>query len=126
MKVTKTIHRSLTAVAVAATVKISMLTTAVADLPTPVTPTTAPAAGNFIDWMKWWFRDSIAALTLIAMAIIFAIVGYLIFQKLVEVRRGRAEMSELFVHGGAAAGVAVVAAYFLNQSVGVIAAPTTP
>lgn len=121
MKKAQFIARPGLALAAALAVNGGFISNALAQLPAPVTPTTAPAAGNFIDWMKWWFKDNVDTMALIAMAIIFLIAGYIIFQKLVEVRRGRAEMSELFVQGGASAAVAVAASFFLNQAVGVIA-----
>ena len=104
-------------------VHATMIGNAWADLPTPVAPEGA-APGNFLDWVRLWFAESVDVITLLAMAVVLAVVGYHVFQKFIEVRRGRAEMSELFVHGAAGAVVAVVVSYFLNEATEVIVSTT--
>ena len=121
MKRIRSVTALLGTLSATAAFQIGMLGQAMAQgLPQPVTPTTAPQAGNFIDWLKFWFKDNVDALALIAMAVVFVVAGYIIFMKLVEVRSGRSTFSELIVQGAASAAVAVAAAFFLNQATGVI------
>ena len=94
--------------------------TAWAALPTPVAPSTAPAAGDWLGLIQGYIRDGGIVLGLAIAILGFLWVAYLAFAKFNEARQGKAEWAEVGVLGIVGAVVLIFASYLLTQAAGVI------
>ena len=70
-----------------------------AALPTPVAPSTAPAAGDWIALIKGYIKDGGLVLGLAIAVLGFLWIAYLGFAKFNEARQGKAEWAEVGVLG---------------------------
>ncbi|MEX2123875.1 MAG: TIGR03745 family integrating conjugative element membrane protein [Woeseia sp.] len=94
--------------------------TARAELPTPVPPSTSPAAGDWIGLIEGYIRDGGLVLGLAIAVLGFLWVAYLAFAKFNEARQGKAEWAEVGVLGIVGAIVLIFASYLLTEAAGVI------
>ena len=91
-----------------------------AALPTPVAPSTAPAAGDWIAVISGYIKDGGLVLGLAIAVLGFLWVAYLGFAKFNEARQGKAEWAEVGVLGIVGAVVLIFASYLLTEAAGVI------
>ena len=91
-----------------------------ADLPTPVAPSTAPSAGDWIGLIEGYIKDGGLVLGLAIAVLGFLWIAYLMFAKFNEARQGRAEWAEVGVLGIVGAIVLIFASYLLTEAAGVI------
>ena len=91
-----------------------------AALPTPVAPSTAPAAGDWIGLIRGYIKDGGLVLGLALSVMGFLWVAYLGFAKFNEARQGKAEWAEVGVLGIVGAVVLIFASYLLTEAAGVI------
>ena len=91
-----------------------------AELPTPIAPSTAPAAGDWIALIEGYIKDAGLVLGLAIAVLGFLWVAYLAFAKFNEARQGKAEWAEVGVLGIVGAVVLVFASYLLTEAAGVI------
>ncbi len=91
-----------------------------AALPTPVAPSTAPAAGDWIALISGYIKDGGLVLGLAIAVLGFLWVAYLGFAKFNEARQGKAEWAEVGVLGIVGAIVLIFASYLLTEAAGVI------
>jgi len=91
-----------------------------AALPTPVPPSTAPAAGDWIGLIQGYIKDGGLVLGLAIAVLGFLWVAYLAFAKFNEARQGKAEWAEVGVLGIVGAVVLIFASYLLTEAAGVI------
>ena len=91
-----------------------------AALPTPVAPSTAPAAGDWIELIKGYIKDGGLVLGLAISVLGFLWVAYVGFAKFNEARQGKAEWAEVGVLGIVGAIVLIFASYLLTEASGVI------
>ena len=91
-----------------------------AALPTPVPPSTAPAAGDWIGLIKGYIKDGGLVLGLAIAVLGFLWVAYLGFAKFNEARQGKAEWAEVGVLGIVGAIVLIFASYLLTEAASVI------
>ena len=91
-----------------------------AALPTPVAPSTAPAAGDWIGLIEGYIKDGALVLGLAIAVLGFLWVAYLAFAKFNEARQGKAEWAEVGVLGIVGAVVLIFASYLLTEASGVI------
>ena len=91
-----------------------------AALPTPVAPSTAPAAGDWIALIKGYIKDGGLVLGLAIAVLGFLWIAYLGFFKFNEARQGKAEWAEVGVLGIVGAIVLIFASYLLTEAAGVI------
>ena len=89
-------------------------------LPTPIAPSTAPAAGDWIGLIKGYIKDGGLVLGLAIAVLGFVWVAYLGFAKFNEARQGRAEWAEVGVLGIVGAIVLIFASFLLTEAAGVI------
>lgn len=89
-------------------------------LPTPVPPSTAPAAGDWIGLIQGYIKDGGLVLGLAIAVLGFLWVAYLAFAKFNEARQGKAEWAEVGVLGIVGAVVLIFASYLLTEAAGVI------
>ncbi len=82
-----------------------------AALPTPVAPSTAPAAGDWIGLISGYIKDG---------GLVLLWIAYLGFAKFNEARQGKAEWAEVGVLGIVGAIVPIFASYLLTGAAGVI------
>ena len=91
-----------------------------AALPTPVAPSTAPAAGDWIALIKGYIKDGGLVLGLAIAVLGFLWIAYLGFAKFNEARTGKADWAEVGVLGIVGAIVLIFASYLLTEAAGVI------
>ncbi len=91
-----------------------------AALPTPVAPSTSPAAGDWIGLIQGYIKDGGLVLGLALSVMGFLWVAYLGFAKFNEARQGKAEWAEVGVLGIVGAVVLIFASYLLTEAAGVI------
>ena len=91
-----------------------------AALPTPVAPSTAPAAGDWIALISGYIKDGGMVLGLAIAVLGFLWIAYLGFAKFNEARQGKAEWAEVGVLGIVGAIVLIFASYLLTEAAGVI------
>ncbi len=91
-----------------------------AALPTPVAPSTAPAAGDWIALIKGYIKDGGLVLGLAIAVLGFLWIAYLGFAKFNEARQGKAEWAEVGVLGIVGAIVLIFASYLLTEAAGII------
>jgi len=113
----KTAKRVATAVGL-----LAMSTTQLvwAALPTPVAPSTGPAAGDWIGLIQGYIKDGGLVLGLSIAVIGFLWIAYLGFAKFNEARQGKAEWAEVGVLGIVGAIVLIFASFLLTEAAGVI------
>jgi len=98
----------------------SITRAAIADLPTPIAPSTAPADGDWIGLIEGYIRDGGIVLGLAIAVLGFLWIAYLTFAKFNEARQGKAEWAEVGVLGIVGAIVLIFASYLLTEAAGVI------
>ena len=113
----KTLKKGAAAIGLLAT---STYQSAWAALPTPVAPSTAPAAGDWISLIKGYIKDGGLVLGLAIAVLGFLWIAYLGFSKFNEARQGKAEWAEVGVLGIVGAIVLIFASYLLTEAAGVI------
>jgi integrating conjugative element membrane protein (TIGR03745 family) len=91
-----------------------------AALPTPVAPSTAPPAGDWIGLIQGYIKDGGLVLGLAIAVLGFLWIAYLGFAKFNEARQGKAEWAEVGVLGVVGAIVLIFASYLLTEAAGVI------
>ena len=91
-----------------------------AALPTPVAPSTAPGAGDWIGLIQGYIKDGGLVLGLAIAVLGFLWIAYLGFAKFNEARQGKAEWAEVGVLGIVGAIVLIFASYLLTEAAGVI------
>ena len=91
-----------------------------AALPTPVPPSTAPAAGDWLALISGYIKDGGLVLGLAIAVLGFLWIAYLGFAKFNEARQGKAERAEVGVLGIVGAIVLIFASYLLTEAAGVI------
>ena len=91
-----------------------------AALPTPVAPSTAPAAGDWLGLIQGYIKDGGLVLGLAIAILGFLWIAYLGFAKFNEARQGKAEWAEVGVLGIVGAIVLIFASYLLTEAAGVI------
>ena len=91
-----------------------------AALPTPVPPSTGPAAGDWIGLIQGYIKDGGLVLGLAIAVLGFLWIAYLGFAKFNEARQGKAEWAEVGVLGIVGAIVLIFASYLLTEAAGVI------
>ena len=91
-----------------------------AALPTPVAPSTGPAAGDWIGLIQGYIKDGGLVLGLGIAMIGFLWIAYLGFAKFNEARQGKAEWAEVGVLGIVGAVVLIFASFLLTEAAGVI------
>ena len=91
-----------------------------ADLPTPVPPSTAPGAGDWIGLIQGYIKDGGLVLGLAIAVLGFLWIAYLGFAKFNEARQGKAEWAEVGVLGIVGSVVLIFASYLLTEAAGVI------
>ena len=91
-----------------------------AALPTPVAPSTAPAAGDWIGLIQGYIKDGGLVLGLAIAIIGFLWIVYRGFAKFNEARQGKAEWAEVGVLGIVGAIVLIFASFLLTEAAGVI------
>jgi len=89
-------------------------------LPTPVAPSTAPPAGDWIGLIQGYIKDGGLVLVLVIAVLGFLWIAYLGFAKFNEARQGKAEWAEVDVLGIVGAIVLIFASYLLIEAAGVI------
>jgi integrating conjugative element membrane protein (TIGR03745 family) len=115
--VVKTVRRVAAAIGLLA---VSAGQSVWAALPTPVAPSTAPAAGDWIALIKGYIKDGGLVLGLAIAVLGFLWIAYLGFSKFNEARQGKAEWAEVGVLGIVGAIVLIFASYLLTEAAGVI------
>ena len=95
---------------------LALATNAFALLPTPVAPSTAPAAGDYLGVFKGYAKDAGIILGLTLAILAFLWLGYATVAKFNEARGGRAEWAEVGLTGAVAAAVALFVGYFLTAA----------
>lgn len=113
----KTIKKSVAAVGLLA---MSPYHSVWAALPTPVPPSTAPAAGDWVGLIQGYIKDGGLVLGLAIAVLGFLWIAYLGFAKFNEARQGKAEWAEVGVLGIVGAVVLIFASYLLTEAAGVI------
>lgn len=93
---------------------------ALAALPTPVPPSTSPAAGNWLALIEGYIKDGGLVLGLAIAVIAFLWVSYVAIAKFNDARTGRAEWAEVGLTGVVAAGVLVFIGFLINEAANVI------
>ena len=91
-----------------------------AALPTPVAPSTAPGAGDWIGLIQGYIKAGGLVLGLAIAVLGFLWIAYLGFAKFNEARQGKAEWAEVGVLGIVGAIVLIFASYLLTEAAGVI------
>ena len=91
-----------------------------AALPTPVAPSTGPAAGDWIGLIQGYIKDGGLVLGLAIAVLGFLWIAYLGFAKFNEARQGKAEWAEVGVLGIVGAIVLIFASFLLTEAAGVI------
>ena len=103
-----------------ACVGLSAIPIVKAALPTPVPPSTAPAAGDWIGLIEGYIKDGGLVLGLAIAVLGFLWIAYLAFAKFNEARQGKAEWAEVGVLGIVGAIVLIFASYLLTEAAGII------
>jgi integrating conjugative element membrane protein (TIGR03745 family) len=89
-------------------------------LPTPVAPSTGPAAGNWLDLIKGYIKDGGLVLGLAISVIGFLWVAYIGISKFNDARRGKAEWAEVGLVGIVGGAILLFAVFLLNEAANVI------
>lgn len=108
-------HRSAAALAL-----LAASVNARAALPTPVAPSTGPAAGNWLDLIQGYIRDGGIVLGLAISVIGFLWIAYIGISKFNDARRGKAEWAEVGLVGIVGGAILLFAVFLLNEAANVI------
>lgn len=93
---------------------------AMAALPTPVAPSTAPATGDWLGLIKGYGKDAGIVIGLLIGIAAFIWAAWAAIAKFNEARQGRAEWGEVGLLGVAAGGVLIFDSYLLGTAAGII------
>ncbi len=93
---------------------------ALAALPTPVAPSTAPASGDWLGLIRGYGKDAGIVLGLLIGISAFVWAAWAAIAKFNEARQGKAEWGEVGLLGVAAAGVLIFDSYLLGTAAGII------
>ena len=91
-----------------------------AALPTPVAPSNAPTAGNWLELIKGYSKDAGLVIGLLLAVVAFLWIAWITISKFNEARTGRAEWGEVGLTAVVAAGVMVFISYLLTEASNVI------
>ena len=91
-----------------------------AALPVPVAPSTAPAAGNWLELIKGYSKDAGLVLGLVLAVVAFLWIAWISIAKFNEARNGRAEWGEVGLTVIIAAGVMIFISFLLTEASQVI------
>ncbi|MFW5443997.1 MAG: TIGR03745 family integrating conjugative element membrane protein [Methylococcaceae bacterium] len=91
-----------------------------AALPKPVAPSTTPDAGNWLDLIKGYVKDSGLVLGLTIAVVAFLWIAWITISKFNEARAGRAEWGEVGLTAVMAAGVMIFISFLLTEASNVI------
>jgi integrating conjugative element membrane protein (TIGR03745 family) len=91
-----------------------------AALPTPVAPSTAPAAGDWLGLIRGYGKDAGIVIGLLIGIAAFVWASWAAIAKFNEARQGKAEWGEVGLLGVAAGGVLVFDSYLLGTAAGII------
>jgi integrating conjugative element membrane protein (TIGR03745 family) len=94
--------------------------TALAALPQPVPPTTAPAAGDWLNLIKGYIKDGGIVIGLFLAVAGFLWLSWHVLADLNQVRQGRKEWGELGLGAVAGAAIFLFVSYLLGEAAGVI------
>jgi integrating conjugative element membrane protein (TIGR03745 family) len=89
-------------------------------LPTPVAPSTGPAAGDWLELIKGYIKDGGIVLGLAISVIGFLWIAYIGISKFNEARRGQAEWAEVGLVGVVGGAVLLFVVFLLNEAANVI------
>ncbi len=89
-------------------------------LPTPVAPSTAPAAGNWLALIEGYVKDSGLVIGLALAVVAFLWIAWITISKFNEARAGRAEWGEVGLTAVMAAGVMIFISFLLTEAANVI------
>lgn len=91
-----------------------------AALPSPVAPSTAPPAGDWLGLIKGYGKDAGIVLGLLIGVAAFIWAAWAAIAKFNEARQGRAEWGEVGLLGVGAGGVLIFDSYLLATAAGII------
>lgn len=91
-----------------------------AALPTPVAPSTSPAAGNWLALIQGYAKDAGLVIGLIIAVAAFLWIAWITIAKFNEARQGKAEWGEVGLVGVVAAGVMIFISFLLTEAASVI------
>jgi len=89
-------------------------------LPTPVPPSTGPAAGNWLELIKGYIKDGGLVLGLAISVIGFLWIAYIGISKFNDARTGKAEWAEVGLVAIVGGAVLLFAVFLLNEAATVI------
>jgi integrating conjugative element membrane protein (TIGR03745 family) len=95
-------------------------TNALAALPTAVAPSTAPAAGNWLELIKGYVKDGGVVLGLTVSVLGFIWIAYTGIAKFNEARNGKAEWAEVGLLGIVGGALLLFVTYLLTEAAAVI------
>ena len=93
---------------------------ALAALPTAVAPSTAPAAGNWLELIKGYVKDGGLVLGLTVSVLGFIWIAYTAIAKFNEARNGKAEWAEVGLLGIVGGAMLLFVTYLLTEAAAVI------
>jgi len=107
---------------ITATFSLMALSTthALAALPTAVAPSTAPAAGNWLELIKGYVKDGGLVLGLTVSVLGFIWIAYTAIAKFNEARNGKAEWAEVGLLGIVGGAMLLFVTYLLTEAAAVI------
>ena len=97
-----------------------MSTPALAALPTPTAPSTAPPAGDWLGLIKGYIKDGGVVMGLAVAVAAFVWAAWAAIAKFNEARNGRAEWGEVGLLSVAAGGILIFDSYLLGTAAGII------
>ncbi len=95
-------------------------TSALAALPAAVAPSTAPAAGNWLELIKGYVKDGGVVLGLTVSVLGFIWIAYTGISKFNEARNGKAEWAEVGLLGIVGGALLLFVTYLLTEAAAVI------
>jgi integrating conjugative element membrane protein (TIGR03745 family) len=93
---------------------------ALAALPTPTPPSTAPAAGDWLGLIKGYLKDGGLVMGLAVAVAAFVWAAWAAIAKFNEARNGRAEWGEVGLLAVVAGGILIFDSYLLGTAAGII------
>ncbi len=87
-----------------------------AALPTPVAPSTSPAAGDWLALIEGYVKDSGLVLGLTIAVVAFLWIAWITISKFNEARAGRAEWGEVGLTAVVATGVMIFISFLLTEA----------
>lgn len=106
--------------AAALPVAFLLSTPALADLPTPLPPSTAPASGDWLGLIKGYIKDGGLVIGLAVAVAAFVWAAWAAISKFNEARNGRAEWGEVGLLSVVAGGILIFDSYLLGTASGII------